>query len=131
MGEEHSVFFDEWRACLRAHYIHVLRTGDAITEPTLRQVLLQTGASDEDLRALQVEALGASASAAEIAPEAPLAEALPLAADDELSDEPPYEEPAPDLGEEGEYTGESDAEDESGEEKEPPVPPDTWQLSLF
>lgn len=55
-----GIFFDEWQACLRAHYIYVIRTGDAITEPTLRQVLLHSGLSETELEALraQAEALG-------------------------------------------------------------------------
>ena len=54
---EHSIFFDEWQACLRAHYQHVVRIQDEITEETLRIVLLQSGMTEEDLRALAEEAL--------------------------------------------------------------------------
>jgi hypothetical protein len=59
MSDRRSIFFDEWQACLRAHYVYVLRTNDTVTEPTLRQVLRQTGLTDEDLAALQAQALGA------------------------------------------------------------------------
>lgn len=52
-----SIFFDDWQACLRAHYIYVIRTGDTITEPSLRAVLLQSGVSEEEIAALQEEAL--------------------------------------------------------------------------
>ena len=55
--EKQSVFFDDWQACLRAHYIHVLRTNDQVTEPTLRRVLLQTGLTEDELHHLRLEAL--------------------------------------------------------------------------
>lgn len=50
-------FFNEWLACLRSHYVHVVRIGDHVTEPTLREVLLQTGLSAGDIDALREEAL--------------------------------------------------------------------------
>ncbi len=56
MSDQKGVFFDEWQACLRAHYIHVLRVHDEITEPSLRGVLLQSGLSEDDLAALHEEA---------------------------------------------------------------------------
>ncbi|NLE53273.1 MAG: hypothetical protein GX613_17900, partial [Chloroflexi bacterium] len=52
-----SLFFDEWQACLRAHYLHVIRMQDTITESTLRGVLLATGLSEDELEALRQEAL--------------------------------------------------------------------------
>lgn len=54
--ESRSIFFDEWQACLRSHYIHVLRADDGITEPTLRAVLLHTGLTARDLDDLRAEA---------------------------------------------------------------------------
>ncbi len=54
---EQSIFFDEWQACLRAHYVYVIRAGDRVTEPTLRGVLLQTGLSETELAALREGAL--------------------------------------------------------------------------
>lgn len=56
MSEQKGIFFDEWQACLRAHYVHVVRAEDSITEPTLRHVLLQTGLTDDDIDALREEA---------------------------------------------------------------------------
>ena len=44
-----NIFYDDWRECLRSHFIHVLVTGDAITEPTLRDVLRHAGISEEEL----------------------------------------------------------------------------------
>ncbi|MBN2302858.1 MAG: hypothetical protein JXQ72_00175 [Anaerolineae bacterium] len=57
MSDNHSIFFDEWRQCLYAHYIHVLRAGDAITEPTLRRVLLNSGLTDTDIAQMRAKAL--------------------------------------------------------------------------
>jgi hypothetical protein len=55
-----GIFFDDWQACLRSHYIYVIRAGDGVTEPTLRHVLLHSGVDEAELQALraQAEALG-------------------------------------------------------------------------
>ncbi|MEL7675859.1 MAG: hypothetical protein AAGU78_19130, partial [Chloroflexota bacterium] len=58
MAPKGTLFFDEWQACLRAHYIYVIRTQDTVTEPTLRHVLLTTGLTEDELDALRAEALG-------------------------------------------------------------------------
>ncbi len=50
-----GIFFDEWQACLRAHYRFVIEMNDEVTEPTLRHVLLQTGLTAEELDALAAE----------------------------------------------------------------------------
>lgn len=52
-----SVFYQEWRDCLRAHYLHVVRTHDRITEPTLRVVLLDAGITQTEIDAWYQEAL--------------------------------------------------------------------------
>lgn len=57
MSDQKGIFFDEWQACLRAHYRFVIRTADDVTEPTLRGVLRQTGLTDADLDDLRAEAL--------------------------------------------------------------------------
>ncbi|GAB4415815.1 MAG: hypothetical protein Kow00106_11280 [Anaerolineae bacterium] len=108
MSDRRSIFFDEWQACLRAHYVYVLRTHDTVTEPTLRQVLHQTGLTDEELAALQAQALGAP---------------LPPA------DPSPAAEPTPDAW----PTPDSLVDDEPVEEESPPEPPPIapGQLSLF
>lgn len=49
MTDRQGIFFDEWQACLRAHFTHVVRANDTNTEVTLRGVLLQTGLTDDDL----------------------------------------------------------------------------------
>ena len=43
-----SIFVEEWRECLRSHYLHVVRTNDEVTEPTLRDVLIKAGV-DHDM----------------------------------------------------------------------------------
>lgn len=73
MSDRRSIFFDEWQACLRAHYVYVLRTNDTVTEPTLRHVLHQTGITDEELAALQAQALGAPLPMPEVSAPEPAA----------------------------------------------------------
>jgi hypothetical protein len=78
MSGKRSIFFDEWRACLRAHYIYVIQDNDTVTEPTLRAVLLQSGLSEDELYALAEEAraekpLDTPASADGYSDEAPTA----------------------------------------------------------
>jgi len=116
MSDQHSIFFDEWQACLRAHYVHVLRTNDTVTEPTLRHVLHQTGITEEELAALQAEGLTGrplpeSASAASHAAEGQDEESVAA-------------EPAP-FDEETTLGAESD----DSPDEPPPVPP--GQLALF
>jgi len=56
VSDKRSIFFDEWQACLRAHYKTVIQDNDTVTEPTLRGVLLQTGLSEDELHTLAEEA---------------------------------------------------------------------------
>ncbi|NWG17771.1 MAG: hypothetical protein HXY41_14180 [Chloroflexi bacterium] len=49
-----NIFADDWRECLRAHYMHVIRTGDRVTEPTLRGVMQEAGFSEAELAELRV-----------------------------------------------------------------------------
>jgi len=58
MGEYRSIFSEEWRGCLRAHYMYVIRAQDTLTEQTLRHVLMQTGMGEDELLDLQRQALG-------------------------------------------------------------------------
>jgi len=153
MTPKGTLFFDEWQACLRAHYVHVIRAQDTVTEPTLRHVLLTTGLTEGELDALRAEALGAADnvhSAVEIAP-SPVTAPLPgepdlpdtLACEDEpvpeaildalAPDEPdPFIETPPDAV--GETTGADTSADEIEENVETPERPFTpppSQLSLF
>jgi hypothetical protein len=52
-----SVFGDEWRACLRAHYQHTVRQDDRVALTTLIPILEgQMGFSSDELRQLYIEA---------------------------------------------------------------------------
>jgi hypothetical protein len=51
-----SVFYEDWRACLRAHYMHVIRVSDKVTEPTLKKVLLRVGFSEGEIAEMAVVA---------------------------------------------------------------------------
>ncbi len=56
MNDKRSIFFNEWQACLRAHYQTVIQDNDVITEPTLRAVLLQSGIPEDELHTLAEKA---------------------------------------------------------------------------
>ena len=56
MSEQRSIFYQDWRDCLRAHYMHVVRTRDQITEPTLHGVLLRVGFSEDEIKEMAVRA---------------------------------------------------------------------------
>ena len=51
-----SIFSQEWRDCLRAHYTTVVRASDHVTEKTLRTVMFEAGFSEDDLRQLYIQA---------------------------------------------------------------------------
>jgi hypothetical protein len=51
-----SIFTDEWRKCLRAHYMDVVRRDDQRTLKTLVRVMHDTGFSDDELAELRVRA---------------------------------------------------------------------------
>lgn len=51
-----SVFSEEWRACLREQYKHVIRENDQVTLPSLMMVMERVGFSEDDLAQLRVEA---------------------------------------------------------------------------
>lgn len=55
--ENKSFFFDEWRDCLHSHYLYVVETSDAITEPTLRSVLMDAGITEQTIEDWHTEAL--------------------------------------------------------------------------
>lgn len=52
----HSIFFEEWRRCLQAHYRDVVRRNDRITQRTLKPVLERVGFTEADLQRLYIEA---------------------------------------------------------------------------
>lgn len=51
-----NIFADEWIDCLKAHYMHVIRTKDHVTEPSLSIVMHSAGFSDAQLAELRVRA---------------------------------------------------------------------------
>jgi hypothetical protein len=51
-----NIFADEWRECLEAHYMHVVRTDDRVTLPSLTVVMHQAGFSESELAELRVRA---------------------------------------------------------------------------
>ncbi len=51
-----SIFTDEWRRCLRAHYMDVIRRNDQITLKSLVRVMHDTGFNDDELAELRVRA---------------------------------------------------------------------------
>jgi hypothetical protein len=51
-----SIFKDEWRECLRAHYMDVIRRDDQRTLKSLVRVMHDTGFGDDELAELRVRA---------------------------------------------------------------------------
>lgn len=51
-----SVFADEWRACLREHFMDVVRNRDRSTEKSLISVMHEVGFSESELAELRVRA---------------------------------------------------------------------------
>ena len=49
-----NVFADDWHECLQAHYMHVIRTRDKVTEPSLTVVMHNAGFNDSELAELRV-----------------------------------------------------------------------------
>ncbi len=65
-----SIFYEDWRDCLRAHYLHVIRTNDTNNEASLYTVLRDTGFSDDeiaDMRGIFPPAEGSLAASQDIA----------------------------------------------------------------
>lgn len=56
MSDNDSIFADDWRESLAAHYKDVVRRGDDHTEHTLVSVLHALGFREDDLRQLKIEA---------------------------------------------------------------------------
>jgi hypothetical protein len=51
-----DIFADDWVECLEAHYMHVIRINDKVTEPSLSIVMHSAGFSDAQLAELRVRA---------------------------------------------------------------------------
>ena len=56
MSMAEDIFADDWAECLEAHYMHVIRTNDKVTEPSLSIVMHSAGFSDAQLAELRVRA---------------------------------------------------------------------------
>lgn len=79
-----NIFADEWRECLRAHYKHVIRNNDHVTEPSLRVVMHQAGFDESELAELRILAtMHIDDSGADFVPELDVLETTPDTAEDE------------------------------------------------
>ena len=56
VNRHRSIFFDEWRACLKAHYLYVVQNQDTVTEPSLRNVLIEAGVTEQEIEQWHIEA---------------------------------------------------------------------------
>lgn len=140
-----SIFSEEWRECLRAHYTYVVRNHDQVTERTLRGVMLEAGFSEADVRQLyllasaHVDDVGADfvpdlefvAEPETVEPEMPLTPGVSL--DSNLIDAESSLADAADLIDaEADSAIESEPNDDDPPDDSPPDPePDSTQLSLF
>ena len=76
---EKSIFADEWRDCLRAHYMTVVRNNDRITEKTLHGVMFEAGFTEAELTELTVRAtMRAEDMDADFVPDLEILEAAPV-----------------------------------------------------
>ncbi|MFQ3566846.1 MAG: hypothetical protein SNJ59_07575 [Aggregatilineales bacterium] len=138
-----SVFADEWRACLRAHYMHVIRERDTVTERTLVDVLRRVGFTETELAELRVLAtmhvdrMGADFTPdleALAAHEPPVYPAVALEPTEMVEDDssllPPEDEAAPHTAEPEPDDSASIGDDPSAADA-PPAEPGFQQLSLF
>lgn len=155
-----SIFADEWRESLRAHYQHVIRNNDQVTLKTLVGVLHDVGFTDDELRQLAFEAtLRAEDVADDFVPDMEILSGVhPVVKPDALTEPVPPEDASgddlgltledalavneiEDLGEALPLEGEEDpppddgdamADEDGDEADEPPKQiPGIQQLSLF
>ncbi len=84
-----NIFEDDWRACLRAHYAHVIKERDTNNETSLFTVLLETGFTEEDIIALRGEVLAELGWTPD---------GTPVEAVEVLQDEQPVEAPGEPVG---------------------------------
>ena len=129
-----SIFSEEWRDCLVAHYTYVVRMGDQGTERTLRGVMVEAGFSEDELRQLYLLATAhVDDVGADFVPDAellaPLVEAPPAVEPDELDRMDKMEVEAEEAVEEEVVEEETGAEE--ADQVEPPPDPGITQLSLF
>lgn len=56
MTDNRSIFYEDWRECLKSHYTHVISHNDHVTEPTLHNVLLRVGFTEEEIKEIAIRA---------------------------------------------------------------------------
>jgi hypothetical protein len=56
MAGRESIFTDDWRESLQAHYRDVVRRDDSVTEQTLTLLLVELGFREDELRQLKLAA---------------------------------------------------------------------------
>lgn len=135
-----SIFSEEWRDCLRAHYTYVVRMGDQGTEKTLRHVMVEAGFGDDEVKQLYVLATAhVDDVGADFVPDmeifedetTPVAIAVPeIVGVLEAVESEPLPEEAVAAAELEPEVDETEL-DEAAEEDEPPPKPDATQMSLF
>ena len=127
-----SIFADEWRDCLKAHYSYVVREQDVRTERTLRGVMHNVGFTEEELNELRVRAtMHVDDVGAEFVPDLDIlqkaAEAVGVDIGADVGAQLPTDVPP-------EEAMDMEASEETEAEAEEPVPYDESgpeQLSLF
>ena len=141
-----NLFEQDWRDCLRAHYVHVIRERDLVNEESLITVLRQTGFTDDDISAIRSETAAALGwdmqevvAEVEAEVETPASEEPPATPPESPADAPPV--PAP-MGTSDQRSQQADqpapaeavppaAKVEPEQDNEPPEPESFVQMSLF
>ena len=132
-----SIFSEEWRDCLRAHYTTVARANDRITEKTLRGVMFEAGFSEEELRQLYLQATAHVDDVSEdFTPDMEfITEAVQVVAAAPAEAPSAAEVAEPEIVEAVEEVIEAEAEieqaDEPDQDEQPKDDPGVTQLSLF
>lgn len=146
-----SIFSDEWRQCLVAHYTHTLRSSDHRTERSLRGVMLDIGFSEDDLNRLYIDATAHVDDVPNdfipdsrflesiLVPESILSLTPTVPSEPSIADAPPFEAVFDDVEDSQELLAldESEIGDDLPDDEPqdgdtpPPADPDATQLSLF
>ncbi|MBL8156130.1 MAG: hypothetical protein JNM70_18265 [Anaerolineae bacterium] len=95
-----NIFGDDWRECLQAHYVHVVRSRDHVTRPTLRVVMQQAGFDESQMAEMEVRAtMHVDDAGADFVPDAEMVRSFAVAtpsvepAEAMIDDEPELETP--------------------------------------
>lgn len=137
---DYNPFIDEWRECLRSHYIYVIRSGDEATERTLTGVMVQAGFDEKALIELRIRAtMRVEQMAEDFVPDfAALEEQFAAQVESQVANQQITAEPATGAQPGVEITEEAMQPEEPPVEPPPPsdeyyAPPDDTpqQLSLF